>query len=169
MRVNLNSGFGIGSMSIWENQENPFGQNLGSASLGGRGYMWNDYNGLNLYNNGMASQDYVAIHQESLSSDEVRGINAVLGLEDSDIILLIKDQCSFGYLQKLLCWKDSRIVNKMLGVVYRFPFYLMTHPYGHHLFVKLIESCGEEQRGLITTKITSQDEFFFKASVSKFG
>ncbi|XP_031257811.1 putative pumilio homolog 19 [Pistacia vera] len=169
MRVNLNSGFGVGSMSFWGNQENPFGQNLGSASLGGRGYMSNDYNSLNLYNNGMASQDYVASHQESLSSNEVRGINAVLGLEDSDIILLSNDQWSSEYLQKLLCLKDSRIVNKMMGVVYSFPIYLMTHQYGHHLFVKLIESCDEEQRGLITTTITSDDELFLTASVSKFG
>lgn len=157
MRVNLNSGSEVHSMSIWENQESPFGKNLGR------------YNGLNLYNNRIQSQDYVTSHQESLSSDEVIAINSILGLEDSDIILLSNDQCGSKYLQKLLCWKDSRIINKMLGVVYRFPFYLMTHCHGHHQFVKLIESCDEEQLGLITMKITAQDELFFKASISKFG
>lgn len=138
-------------MSIWGNQENPFG--LTSILEGGRGLNLNRGIGIANLNASVGPGIY--------------GKNALLALPDYDIILLGKAEGGSLSHQKMLSGKDSTIAYKIFEAVYKYPFDLMTDGYGCHLFAKVIQSCSMNQLGRITLKITSQSELFYKASVYK--
>lgn len=151
--VTENFGSGVPSMSIWGNQDNLFG--LASILEGGRRPDLNRGTGI--------------ANLSTSTGPGICGNNALLALPDYDIILLGKTEGGSQSLQEMLSGKDSTITYKIFEAVYKYPFDLMTDGYGCHLFGKLIQSCSVNQLGRITLKITSQSEFFYKASFYKDG
>ncbi|KAL5769302.1 hypothetical protein ACOSP7_015854 [Xanthoceras sorbifolium] len=171
--MRMNSGSGASSAVNWACQETLLGHNLArilSQEPGRSSHMLN----LGLYNNGMASRrafdlDLISHRQPSLSSAFLDRKSNFEALKHSDILLLGKDNSGSMFLQRALSWKNLRVTNKIFEAVMGHVFDLITNQYGHHLFIKLIESCNEDQLQQILMKIASQCDLFCNASINKHG
>ncbi|KAK4838614.1 hypothetical protein QYF36_015085 [Acer negundo] len=69
-------------------------------------------------------------------------------------------------LQEALSWKNRRVTKKIFEAVMVHVFDLINNQYGHHLFIKLIESCNGDQLQRIIVNLTVQSDLFYNASIN---
>ncbi|KAJ0093697.1 hypothetical protein Patl1_26776 [Pistacia atlantica] len=78
---------------------------------------------------------------------------------------MAKDEHGSKFLCQVLSFqKDSWIVSRVFEMVLKFTLEVVTSQHGRFVFGKLIESCNDDQLGLITFRIASDDHLFINAS-----
>ncbi|KAK0596730.1 hypothetical protein LWI29_018467 [Acer saccharum] len=113
---------------------------------------------LGSYNNGMASRR--AFNFNLIISHQQPSLNS------SDILRLGMDKSGSLSLQEALSWKNTRVTNKIFEAVMVHVFDLINNQYGHHLFIKLIESCNGDQLQRIIVNLSVQYDLFYNASIN---
>ncbi|KAK3218829.1 hypothetical protein Dsin_012799 [Dipteronia sinensis] len=161
--MRVRSGSGASSSAVnWATQETLLGHHTTTSQGPARSCpMLN----LGSYNNGMASRrafnfNLISHLQPSLNSADFEA------LEHSDILRLGMDKSGSLSLQNALSWGNMRVTNKIFEAVVVHVFDLINNQYGHHLYIKLIESCNGDQLQRIIVNVTAQSDLFYNASIN---
>ncbi|KAM5588897.1 pumilio [Rosa sericea] len=169
------------SQDIWRGQsDNAAGQLLGSNNLNVQVLTRNGNPRLDAYA-GFQSHE-VAEKSEMYSNNNWYRSSGILNdmgnqssfgndsmLGSSYIAQTAMTQSGSQYLLASLLTKDPVVTNFIFEGVFDFLFEVMNDSNGHHLFGKLVQSCSDNQLGLIVAKITLNVQLLINISVGRNG